>query len=231
MYVNSGDSVQQVLTEQQEPELCWPTGDCFVYLREPGQSSRGPAFRIHTGFLRTRGFDFLADQVVVRNTVHTTAQCNFPNCPGCDPHKNVQELYLPAPSGVGLDETFDHLITTRNFFAWLYNRPLAGRTLGKALVALKSRINLYRSIDCTQNRLELLSYADNQKYLDFRECVDHALAALYVAEDLQMPDLWIDAFAHCVGMSHRGLRSSLEYTVAFPSAAQNLSVLMSCNRS
>jgi hypothetical protein len=81
---------------------------------------------------------------------------------------------------------------------------------------------MYRSIDCTQNRLELLSYADNQNYLDFRECVDHALAALYLAEDLQMTDLWIDAFAHCVGMSHRGLRSSLEYTVSHASRAMTV---------
>ncbi|KAJ4526097.1 hypothetical protein HRR83_001286 [Exophiala dermatitidis] len=195
----------------QEPELCWPTGDCLVYLREPGQSSRGPAFRVHTAFLKVRGFDSLLDRCVTRNSVHATAQCVLPNCPGCDPHQALCELYIPAPHGAGLEEIFDHHIITRNFFAWLYNRPLTGRALGRALVYLKARIDVYRPGDSTQNTLEVVSYAENQRYLDFRECVDHALAALFLAETLHIEDLWVDSFAHCVGMSHRGLRSSIEY--------------------
>ncbi|KAK5056105.1 hypothetical protein LTR84_012658 [Exophiala bonariae] len=196
-----------------EPELCWPTGDCFVYLREPGQSSRGPAFRVHTSFLRIKGFDALVDRCVVRNSIHVDSECVMPNCPGCDPSISLQELYIPAPSGAGLEEVFNHHITTRNFFAWLYNRPLAGRTLGQALVDLKERIDVYRPEGFDQNKLEVISFAENQRYLDFRECVDHALAALYLAERIQIEDLWIDSFAHCVGMSHRGLRSSIEYAV------------------
>jgi hypothetical protein len=200
----------------QEPELCWPTGDCLVYLREPGQSSRGPAFRVHLPFLRVRGFESLVDRCVVRNSIHAAVQCALPNCSGCDPQQPVQELYIPAPHGATLEDIFLHHITTRNFFAWLYNRPLAGRTLGTALAALKARIDVYRPDDSSQNSLEVLSYAEHQRYLDFRECVDHALAALFVAEKLQVEDLWVDAFAHCVGMSHRGLRSSIEYSVSGP---------------
>lgn len=74
---------------------------------------------------------------------------------------------------------------------------------------------MYRPGDSTQNTLEVVSYAENQRYLDFRECVDHALAALFLAETLHIEDLWVDSFAHCVGMSHRGLRSSIEYPVGF----------------
>ncbi|KAK6383522.1 hypothetical protein LTS17_002814 [Exophiala oligosperma] len=196
-----------------EPELCWPTGDCLVYLREPGQSSRGPAFRVHTAFLRVKGFESLVERCVVRNSIHAASQCVLPNCPGCDPEQSLLELYIPAPYGSGLEETFDHHVTTRNFFAWLYNRPLAGRTLGKALVELKKRIDDYRADDSSQNKLEVVSYAENQRYLDFRECVDHSLAALHLAENLRIEDLWVDAFSHCVGMSHRGLRSSIEYAM------------------
>lgn len=198
----------------QEPELCWPTGDCLVYLREPGQSSRGPAFRVHTTFLRVKGFESLVDRCVVRNSIHASVQCALPNCSGCDPQESVQELYIPAPHGATLEDIFDHHITTRNFFAWLYNRPLAGRTLGSALSALKARVDVYRPDNSSQNKLEVLSYAENQRYLDFRECVEHALASLYLAEKIQVEDLWVDAFAHCVGMSHRGLRSSREYPVS-----------------
>ncbi|KAJ9500540.1 hypothetical protein H2202_003756 [Exophiala xenobiotica] len=199
-----------------EPELCWPTGDCLVYLREPGQSSRGPAFRIHTDCLKVRGFDSLVDRCVVRNSIHAGAQCVLPNCPGCDPQQSLQELYIPAPYDIGLEETFNHHITTRNFFAWLYNRPLAGRTLGKALVGVKRRMDVYRPDHSSQNTLEVVSYAESQRYLDFRECVDHALSALYMAEELEIEDLWVDAFSHCVGLSHRGLRSSVEYAMISP---------------
>lgn len=191
-------------------------------MREPGQSSRGPAFRVHTAFLKVKGFEFLVDRCVIRNSIHATTQCVLPNCPGCDPQEPIQELYIPAPHGAGLEDIFDHHITTRNFFAWLYNRPLAGRTLGTALAALKGRIDVYRPDDSSQNKLEVVSYAENQRYLDFRECVDHSLAALYVAETLQIEDLWVDAFAHCVGMSHRGLRSSIEYGVSAPSFQEEL---------
>lgn len=78
---------------------------------------------------------------------------------------------------------------------------------------LKERIDVYRPESFDQNKLEVISFSESQRYLDFRECVDHALAALYLAERIQIEDLWIDSFAHCVGMSHRGLRSSLEYAV------------------
>ncbi|KAK4942334.1 hypothetical protein LTR10_017941 [Elasticomyces elasticus] len=199
-----------------EPELCWPTGDCLVYLREPGQSSRGPAFRVHTAFLRVKGFDSLIDRCMMRNSFHTARQCVMPNCPGCDPYQSLLELYIPAPSGLGLKEIFDYHITTRNFFAWLYNRPLSGRTLGKALAEVKKRIDVYRPDNSTQNMLEVVSFAENQRYLDFRECADHALAALYLAEELQIEDLWIDAFSHCVGMNQLDLRASIEYAVVSP---------------
>jgi hypothetical protein len=115
-----------------------------------------------------------------------------------------------------LDATFEHHITTRNFFAWLYGLPLAGRALGKSIVDLKLRIDTYRPANEEQNAREVIDFAEAQKYLDFRECIDHALAMLRLAEVLLLPDLWVDAFAHCVGMGHRGLRESIEYEVSAP---------------
>lgn len=134
-----------------------------------------------------------------------------------------QELYLPAPRNAGVEEALDYLITTRNFFAYLYDRPLVGRTLGQALTRLKERIDFYRGDSMTQNTLEVVAFAGSQEYLDFRDCVDHALAALYFAEKVQIQDLWIDSFAHCVGMAHGGLRSSLEYMVSVANVKCKLS--------
>ncbi|KAK5087438.1 hypothetical protein LTR70_007734 [Exophiala xenobiotica] len=124
------------------------------------------------------------------------------------------ELYIPAPITSSIDEVFDHHITTRNLFAWLYDQPLAGRTLGVSLVAVKERIDQYRNTgDPVLNKREIIAYAESQKYLDFRECVDHALAALLLAEHLRQEDMWIDAFAHAVGVSHREINSSMEYAI------------------
>jgi len=198
----------------QEPELCFPTGDCLVYLREPGQSSRGPAFRVHTSQLIARGFTSLVDRCIIPPPLHASSKCHLASCPGCDRRSTPCELYLPAPPLADLEATIDHHTTTRNLFAWLYNRPLAGRALGLSLVALKERIESYRPTDVTQTKLEVLAYAESQRYLDFRECIDHALAALLLAEHVEVEDMWVDAFAHCVGLSHRGLQTSIEYAVS-----------------
>lgn len=124
----------------------------------------------------------------------------------------MTELYIPAPPTTSIEAVFDHHITTRNFFAWLYDRPLTGRALGVAMLDLKERVNQYRNVsnEALTNK-EIIAYAESQKYLDFRECVDHALAAMALAESLHQEDLWVDAFAHVVGMSHRDIATSLEY--------------------
>lgn len=184
----------------------------MIYLRQPGQSSRGPAFRVHTKILRDRGFQSLLDQAVLGPALRPSGECLLNSCTGCDKHARTIELYIPAPFTTNIDNIFDHHLTTRNFFAWLYNIPLAGRTLGKSFVALKERIDQYRDLrDNTLNKKEVITYAESQRYLDFRECIDHALAALQLAEHLRLEDMWIDAFAHVVGMSHRDLHSSLEH--------------------
>ena len=50
--------------------------------------------------------------------------------------------------------------------------------------------------------------------MDFRECVDHALAALHLAESFQMEFLWVNAFSHSVGMNHV-LHASIEFHVSY----------------
>ena len=206
-------SIRVATDGDQEPELYFSDADTLVYLREPGQSSRGPAFKIHSARLRAQGFHSLLQRCVSRTKLHTSPNCVMSNCSGCKNHAPSHELYIPAPPRSGLDATFDYHITTRNLFAWLYDLPLAGRALGQSLVDLKLRLDTYRPEHEVKNGTEITSYAEAQQYLDFRECVDHALAALRWAEVLRLEDLWIDAFAHCVGLSHRGLRESIEYRV------------------
>jgi hypothetical protein len=192
--------------------LCFVNGDCFVYLREPGQSSRGPSFRVHVSQLRVKGFGALVDRCTQQvQFTHENPKCLTNGCKGCGKPSTMRALYLPAPRGVDLETTIDHHLGVRNFFAWLYNVPMAGRTLGKSLSDLKDHLDLYRPNKEPQNQADVVTFADFQRYLDFRECADHALAAIQFAEKYQIEDLWIDAFAHCVGMDNKSLRMSLEY--------------------
>jgi hypothetical protein len=44
------------------------------------------------------------------------------------------------------------------------------------------------------------------------ECTDYALASLFYAEHYKLRDVWVDAFAHCVGMNE-SLVLSPEFSV------------------
>jgi hypothetical protein len=135
----------------------------------------------------------------------------------------VKELYLPAPKDADKATVARYHLATRNFFAWLYDRPLTGKTLGASLVDVLNRAHTYRPSDAEANNKEMLAYLDRRGYTDFRECVDHALAALYVAENFQMEALWVNAFAHCVGMNH-SLHASTEFDVRFSSTSLSYDV-------
>ena len=123
------------------------------------------------------------------------------------------ELFIPAPEGLTKDETNRFHLTTRNFFAWLYEKPLVTDRLGEAMASILGRINEYRSASEEQNKLVFMNYLEDQGYLDYRDCPDHALALLQFAEKCKYQDLWRDAFAHCVGMNEQ-LESSAEFEVS-----------------
>lgn len=54
-------------------------------------------------------------------------------------------LYVPAPPGGDKLATLRHQLTTRNFFAVLFNKSLVGITLGQTLLDLVDRMDLYLS--------------------------------------------------------------------------------------
>lgn len=89
---------------------------------------------------------------------------------------------------------------------------MVGNHLGNALVALNSSMHEFRDAG-VDNKRDLLGYLDEEGYLDTRHQPNYALAILHVAENFELRDLYIDAFAHCVGMSERLYRSP-EYSVS-----------------
>ena len=121
------------------------------------------------------------------------------------------ELYIPAPAHLSREDAFRHHLTTRNFFAWMFEKPMVGDRLGDALVALLTRMNEFRP-DEEENQDDILAYLDSQDYTDFRNCPDHALAILQFAEKFEYRELWTDAFVHCAGMND-DLAKSAEFEV------------------
>ncbi|KAI4098943.1 MAG: hypothetical protein L6R37_006217 [Teloschistes peruensis] len=119
------------------------------------------------------------------------------------------ELFVPAPAGLTRDESFQYHLTTRNFFAWMFQKPLVGDRLGDSLLSLLDRMNEFRS-NKDENLDDMLAYLDAQQYTDFRSCPDHALAVLRFAEKNELLELWRDSFCHCAGMADQ-LTSSGEF--------------------
>ena len=74
-------------------------------------------------------------------------------------------------------------------------------------------MNFLRPTAEATSQIDLVSYMEYQRYLDFRECADHALAALHLTETFEIEHLCIGAFAHCVGM-HYKLHDSLDFEVS-----------------
>ena len=180
-----------------------------------GQSKRGPSLRLHLADIESSNCGPLLQRYGTcqpqfgtqsTNSTHSGIALEQPL------HSSHYELYIPAPSRLSREEAFQYHITTRNFFAWLYDRPLVGDRLGEALIALLERMEDFRP-ETKGNQDELISYIDGQEYSDFRECPDHALAVLQFAEKFEIRDLWIDAFVHCAGMNN-DLGSSAEFDVS-----------------
>lgn len=121
------------------------------------------------------------------------------------------ELFIPAPGHLSREEAFDWHVTTRNFFAYVLGQPLVGRHMGQTFVELLERMDVFRSGQ-VDNHHDFLTYAETQGYRDLVECTDYALASMYYAERFKLKDVWIDAFAHCVGMGD-SISLSPEYTV------------------
>ncbi len=120
-------------------------------------------------------------------------------------------IFFPPPEDASREDSFKWHISTRNFFAYLLDKPLVGETMGQAFVDLQERLELLRP-EVSRNQKDFLNYADKMGYRDFFDCTDLALANLFYAEHYKLKDVWIDAFAHCVGM-HESLVLSPEFSV------------------
>lgn len=195
-----------MLTRYQDPELWFPDGDCLIHLYEQGHSKRGASLRLSSAEIEASNCGSILDRYL-RTAVLGTPSSSSDSDTHADAQEHCQEnggpakydMYIPAPTHLSREEAFRYHLTTRNFFAWMFNRPVVGEHLGDSLISLYEWICEYRP-DREANEDDILAYIDRQGYTDFRDCHDHALAILRFSEGLELSELWTDAFVHCVGM-------------------------------
>ncbi|KAK2017638.1 hypothetical protein LZ32DRAFT_522631 [Colletotrichum eremochloae] len=198
---------------RRDPELWFRGGNCFIHLYGKGQSRRGPAFKVPFSTLLT---------AKCHQFVKRFMSCDAPDSPGplndeledldrwnaLNPNERV-ELYIPAPPTADKEQSFSYHLATRNFLAWIFRRSVVGEHLGTALIGLLNTMAEFRGND-EDNVSDLISYMDEEGYLDIKGQPHHAVALLHLAEFFQMTEMYIDAFSHCVGMIER-----LQYSAEF----------------
>ncbi|TID20543.1 hypothetical protein E6O75_ATG05307 [Venturia nashicola] len=182
---------------QQDSELFHERGNCSVHFYTKGHSQRGPSIRIPLDIIYNAGFEsifgtFLAE--MQSTGVRLLAGAGRPS------RTALCDLYIPPPDHVTRASALNWHLTTRNFFAFLMDKPLVGSRLSEALLDLQDRVDWVRPGD-PNNHHDLMSYFERCGYLEFSHCPDYALAFLHFAEQSKKHDLWVDAFVHSVGMN------------------------------
>ena len=209
----------------QDPELWFPSGDCLVHFYGRGQSRRGASLRLLLADIESSNCRPLLERCcaypVPESPAETVSSSSDDGGYFSNPSSiGKYELYIPAPTHLNREEALQYHLTTRNFFAWMFEKPIVGHRLGDALISLMDRMNEFRP-DAEENLDDLLAYIDNLSYTDFRDCPDHALAIVNFAEVFENRELWTDAFVHCAGMNDE-LVTSTEFMVSpassFPSS-------------
>jgi hypothetical protein len=189
----------------QDPELYSEIGDCVIYLYAKGCSQRSPPFRVSL----QRMYEMHCGRVFSLYHTKDKVQTGTLGTSQDAAELGAYEIYIPAPTDYTRENSFRWHLTTRNFFAFLLNKPLVGTHLGHALVDLQDRLDLFRT-ETVDNFKDFAAYLESSGYLNFGHHADYALAVLHYAEHFQRRELWIDAFCHCVGMCDI-LGSSLEF--------------------
>lgn len=142
--------------------------------------------------------------------------------PGPRAPRGIQhEIYISWPGqGSGTQSTIWH-ITTRNFFAVMFNASsLVGTTLHEAMVKLFERVTTNEDyLDPDMDRVAWVTdYLMRHKFDDVRNNPSYAASLLAISENpnVQWREGYIEAFVHCVGMLHMGLQTIPEWRYITP---------------
>ncbi|KAI0910455.1 hypothetical protein F4823DRAFT_372133 [Ustulina deusta] len=178
---------------RRDPELWFRDGDCYVHLHGEGQSRRGAAFRVPYAILLEANFQPLINKFLSQTRTDTA---RYPE----NTALGKIELFIPAPPKSDKRHSYNYHLATRNLFAFIFRRSMVGVCLGNALITLMHSLYRFRTPNA-DNVQDLIGYMDEEGYLNLNGQPTYALAILHLAEAFQLRELYIDAFAHCCGMS------------------------------
>jgi hypothetical protein len=131
------------------------------------------------------------------------------------------EIYVPWPGAeTGIHSTIWH-ITTRNYFAVMYDaNALVGTTLHEAMFKLFERVTMYPDyLDRHISKVAWLTdYIVRHKFDDVRNNPSYAASLLAFSENpgVQWREGYIEAFVHCTGMLNMGLQTIPEWRYITP---------------
>ncbi|KFY00478.1 hypothetical protein V490_01330 [Pseudogymnoascus sp. VKM F-3557] len=204
-----------------DPEMWYPDGNCLVHLyaRDSTATSPmwGPAFLIPLEFLVGLDCIPLLERFLAGSTGGYLPSAKREFAKGRSSLEYTAgryDLYIPPPPTAEGEQQLLCRTATRNFFAWICGKPLVGESLGQALVGLLNNMSEYRGLN-VDNVEDILDYMEEGGYADFGNSPVHTLATLHFAEHFQFEHLYIDAFAHAVGM-HDEIIQSPEYKCISP---------------
>ena len=132
------------------------------------------------------------------------------------PHGIQHEIYIQWPGAEsGIPSTIWH-ITTRNFFAVLYDaRALVGTTLLETFSPLFERVRMYPDyLDPNISKVSWITdYIVRHKFDDVRNNPSYAASLLAFSETpgVNWREGYIEAFVHCAGMVNMGLQTTPEW--------------------
>ncbi|KKA27840.1 hypothetical protein TD95_004126 [Thielaviopsis punctulata] len=200
----------------KDNELWDRNGNCMVHLYAEGTARNGPSFKIPLSSLLSARCHPIIERYASRSDPRSILTENemynqYDSWARANPRQTVN-LFITPPRGMDRNQSIRFYLSMRNLFAWICRRSLVGDHLGGAIVNLMRDMQQFR-LPGTNNMYDLLGYLEEEGYLNMQNQPHHALAILYVSEYFQFREMYIDAFAHCVGMnSQLFLNSEYRYT-------------------
>ncbi|KAI5928461.1 hypothetical protein F4810DRAFT_717053 [Camillea tinctor] len=186
---------------RRDPELWYRDGNCYIHLYGQGHSRRGPAFKVPFSALLEASFHPLIDKFMAQNIVKPDHHTQYDSPVSCHTQRQSRiELYIPAPPHSDKRQSYNYHLATRNLIAFALRRSMVGETLGLALTTLMRSMYEFRTKD-VNNVQDMINYLDEEGYLYLKNQPAHALALLHLGETFQLKELYVEALAHCCGMS------------------------------
>ncbi|PHH80745.1 hypothetical protein CDD82_1536 [Ophiocordyceps australis] len=196
----------------RDSDLWVRDGNCLIYLRAKDRARRAPSFRLpFSSLLDASCFPLIERYLVVAGQRPRSAAEITRWHRSCT--RQTVELLIPPQATPGLDAAHAHAtaqyLAVRNFVAWVLGKPLVGESLGSAYIALLTSMYELRS-GVKDNVHDLVCFLRRSGHFNLVNRPDYAVAALVFAETFRLRDVYLLAFAHCVGMSPK-LALSAEY--------------------